>query len=94
MYVVDNQNLSSDKLIQRVKTELKQYCGIDVIKLIKHYKIPMSLPKLQNLQYNLLPSQTRLTDTIFLAGDVQLNGSLNAAMIAGEKAALGVLDNL
>lgn len=92
--VVDNQNLSSDKLIQRVKTELKQYCGIDVIKLIKHYKIPMSLPKLQNLQYNLLPSQTRLTDTIFLAGDVQLNGSLNAAMIAGEKAALGVLDNL
>ena len=92
--VVDNQNLSSEKLIQRVKTELKQYCGIDVIKLIKHYKIPMSLPKLQNLQYNLLPSQTRLTDTIFLAGDVQLNGSLNAAMIAGEKAALGVLDNL
>lgn len=92
--VVDNQNLSSDKLIQRVQTELKQYCGIDVIKLIKHYKIPMSLPKLQNLQYNLLPSQTRLTDTIFLAGDVQLNGSLNAAMIAGEKAALGVLDNL
>lgn len=92
--VVDNQNLSSEKLIQHVKTELKQYCGIDVIKLIKHYKIPMSLPKLQNLQYNLLPSQTRLTDTIFLAGDVQLNGSLNAAMIAGEKAALGVLDNL
>jgi len=92
--VVDNQNLSSDKLIQRVQSELKQYCGIDVIKLIKHYKIPMSLPKLQNLQYNLLPSQTRLTDTIFLAGDVQLNGSLNAAMIAGEKAALGVLDNL
>jgi protoporphyrinogen oxidase len=92
--VVNNQNLSSEKLIQHVKTELKQYCGIDVIKLIKHYKIPMSLPKLQNLQYNLLPSQTRLTDTIFLAGDVQLNGSLNAAMIAGEKAALGVLDNL
>ncbi|TVZ46508.1 NAD(P)/FAD-dependent oxidoreductase [Olleya sp. Hel_I_94] len=92
--VVDNQNLSSDKLIQRVQTELKQYCGIDVIKLIKHYKIPMSLPKIQNLQYNLLPSQTRLTDTIFLAGDVQLNGSLNAAMIAGEKAAHGVLDNL
>ncbi|MEL0642916.1 FAD-dependent oxidoreductase [Olleya sp. Ti.3.14] len=92
--VVDNQNLSSDILIQRVQTELKQYCGIDVIKFIKHYKIPMSLPKIQNLQYNLLPSQTRLTDTIFLAGDVQLNGSLNAAMIAGEKAALGVLDNL
>lgn len=92
--VVDNQNLSSDKLIQRVQTELKQYCGINTIKLIKHYNIPMSLPKLKELKYNALPSQTRLTDTIFLAGDLQLNGSLNAAMIAGEKAALGVLDNL
>lgn len=92
--VVDNQNLSSDKLIQRVQTELKQYCGINTSKLIKHYNIPMSLPKLKELKYNALPSQTRLTDTIFLAGDLQLNGSLNAAMIAGEKAALGVLDNL
>ena len=92
--VVDNQNLPSDKLIQRVQTELKQYCGINTSKLIKHYNIPMSLPKLKELKYNALPSQTRLTDTIFLAGDLQLNGSLNAAMIAGEKAALGVLDNL
>ena len=92
--VVDNQNLPSDKLIQRVQTELKQYCGINTSKLIKHYSIPMSLPKLKELKYNALPSQTRLTDTIFLAGDLQLNGSLNAAMIAGEKAALGVLDNL
>lgn len=92
--VVDNQNLPSDKLIQRVQTELKQYCGINTTKLIKHYNIPMSLPKLKELKYNALPSQTRLTDTIFLAGDLQLNGSLNAAMIAGEKAALGVLDNL
>lgn len=92
--VVDNRNLPSDKLIQRVQTELKQYCGINTSKLIKHYNIPMSLPKLKELKYNALPSQTRLTDTIFLAGDLQLNGSLNAAMIAGEKAALGILDNL
>ena len=92
--VVDNQNFTSEKLIKRVESELKQYCGIDTIKFIKHYNIPMSLPKLKDLKYNLLPSQIRLTDTIFLAGDVQLNGSLNAAMIAGEQAALGVLDSL
>jgi hypothetical protein len=29
---------------------------------------------------------------VFLAGDVLLNGSLNAAMIAGERAAMGVLE--
>ena len=37
----------------------------------------------------MLASETRLTSGIFLAGDTQLNGSLNAAMISGEKAALG-----
>jgi len=36
-------------------------------------------------------SETQLTSSIFLAGDVQLNGSLNAAMISGERAALGLL---
>ena len=40
------------------------------------------------------PSETRLTTNIFLAGDVQLNGSLNAAMIAGERAALGVIESI
>ena len=51
----------------------------------------MALPNLKDLQYEMLPSETRLTQTIFLAGDMQLNGSLNAAMIAGERAALEVI---
>lgn len=92
--VVDNQNLSNKAIIERVQRELRDYCNIDIIKFIKHYSIPMSLPKLDNLQYEMLPSETRLTETIFLAGDVQLNGSLNAAMIAGERAALGVLESI
>jgi hypothetical protein len=50
------------------------------------------LPKLSNLQYDISPSETKLKDGIFLAGDVLLNGSLNAAILAGEKAAMGVLD--
>jgi hypothetical protein len=40
----------------------------------------------------MLPSETRLTTSVFLAGDTQLNGSLNAAMISGERAALGVVE--
>jgi hypothetical protein len=75
-----------------VKAELKAYCGINSANFIKLYDIPMALPKLSNLQYEMSPSETRLTPGIFLAGDTQLNGSLNAAMISGERAALGVLE--
>jgi hypothetical protein len=49
---------------------------------------------LNNLQYEVAPSETQLTGGVFLAGDTQLNGSLNAAMIAGERAALGVLEKI
>lgn len=92
--IIDNQNLENNVLVERVKSELKQHCGIDCVKFIKHYKIPMSLPDLTDIQYEMLPSETRLTEGIFLAGDTQLNGSLNAAMISGEKAALGVIEAL
>ena len=54
----------------------------------------MALPNLKNIQYNLNPSETQLTNSIFIAGDTLLNGSLNAAMISGEKAALGLLKKL
>ena len=52
----------------------------------------MALPNLADLRYEMAPSETRLTSRLFLAGDTQLNGSLNAAMIAGERAALGVIE--
>lgn len=92
--VIDNQNLSNEILIERVKSELKEQCNIDSCKFIKHYIIPMALPKLNDIQYEILPSETCLAGTIFLAGDIQLNGSLNAAMISGERAALGVIETL
>lgn len=90
--IIDDQNLEIEKLVEEVKQELKKYCAIDSCNFIKHYKIPMSLPKLTNLKYEKMPVETALTDHIFLAGDTQLNGSLNAAMISGEKAALGVIE--
>lgn len=92
--IVDSQNLSNEELIKRVKRELKQHCGIDSCKFIRRYSIAKALPKLSNLQYEMLPSQTHLSSGIFLAGDMQLNGSLNAAMISGGKAALGVVEML
>lgn len=92
--VIDNQKLSDDVLIKAVKKELETYCGIHNLKFIKHYNIPMALPNLQNVRYDMLPSETRLTSKLFLAGDTQLNGSLNAAMISGERAALGIIEVL
>jgi protoporphyrinogen oxidase len=92
--VVKDHTLSDDILISTVKRELDEYCNIKNTELIKLYTIPMALPKLSNLQYEMSASETRLTTNIFLAGDVQLNGSLNAAMIAGERAALGVMESI
>ena len=92
--VIDKQGLSNKELLERVKKELKEYCGIDSCLFIKQYSIPTALPNLTNLQYEMLPSETRLTSNMFLAGDTLLNGSLNAAMISGERAALGILEVL
>ena len=92
--VIDNRNLSNELLVEQVKMELKKYCGIDNCTLIKQYTIPKALPRLTNIQYDVYPSETRLTATLFLAGDTQLNGSLNAAMQSGENAALGVVETV
>ena len=92
--IIENQNLKNQVLIDRVKEELKELCGITTRRFIKQYSIPKALPELVNLRYEMSPSETRLTSSLFLAGDIQLNGSLNAAMISGERAALGVVETI
>ena len=92
--VVDNKNLPKDVLIDQVKWELKEFCGIDSCEFIKHFNISKALPKLEDVKYKMFPSETQLTAGIFLAGDTQLNGSLNAAMLSRESAALGVIERL
>ena len=92
--VIDDQGLNGDILVEAVKAELKELCGITTMSFIKDYSIPMALPKLKDLKYEMMPSETRLTNGLFLAGDTQLNGSLNAAVISGERAALGVIDSI
>ena len=92
--VVDDKNLEKSKIIERVQRELKEYCGIDSGRFIKHYYIPQALPNLKNLQCSVKPAQTGLADNIFLAGDSQLNGSLNAAIVSGEEAAIRVMEKV
>lgn len=92
--VVKSHHLDEPALIATVTKELRRFCGIEKLRFLKRYQIPKALPSLHHLQYEMQASETRLTETIFLAGDHQLNGSLNAAMIAGEKAALGVIERI
>lgn len=92
--VVKKHGLTPEALKIQVEKELQQFCGEGIYRLIKQYEIPKALPKLTNLQYKILPSETRLTERIFLAGDVHLNGSLNAAMLSGESAAFGLIEAL
>jgi len=84
--------LETSEIIERAKLELKEYCEIDSGRFIKHYYIPQALPNLKDLQCSVKPAQTGLADNIFLAGDSQLNGSLNAAIVSGEEAAIRVME--
>jgi protoporphyrinogen oxidase len=92
--IVKDHNLTAEKLIEKVIEELHAFCGIINPKFLKHYQIKKALPKLENLQYELSSTETKLTSSIFLAGDQLLNGSLNAAMISGERSAMGVIGTL
>ena len=89
--VIDDQNLSDHKLVTAVEDELKVLCDITIIRFIKQYRITKALPKLENLKYEMKPSEMQLSKSLFVAGDTQLNASFNAAMISGEQAALAVI---
>lgn len=91
--VVKPHNLTNDELIEKVKNELENLCGIKVIKFLKHYKIPKALPDIIDLNYQIPHTETKIKDCIFLAGDILSNGSLNAAMLNGESAAKAVIEH-
>ena len=93
--VIENHSLSDEMLVSRVKAELQEYCGIMFPKFIKLYSIPKALPNLQSVRHDLNIADTSCpVSGVFLAGDSLLNGSLNAAMMSGERAALAALKYL
>jgi protoporphyrinogen oxidase len=92
--IVKKHQLNEKDLIDAVLEELDSKCGISDVTFLKRYQIKKALPKLINLQHEISSTETKLKSTIFLAGDQLLNASLNAAMIAGERAAMGVIQTL
>jgi protoporphyrinogen oxidase len=91
--VIKNHQLKDDVLVEKVMQELNDICEIEVVKLLKHYQISQALPDIMNVNYQIPHTETKLKDTIFLAGDVLSNGSLNAAMLNGESAARAVIEH-
>lgn len=92
MTIVKEHHLSQERLIEQVQKELHAHCGISDCSFLKQYKIPKALPDLDNVKYDISVAETQYSPQIFLAGDTLLNGSLNAAILAGERAALGVIN--
>lgn len=92
--VVKETNLTSKELQEQVTKELKEFCNIENIRFLKQYSIPCALPDISNTQYEMATTETKIKETVFLAGDYLLNGSLNAAMLSGERAAQGLIETL
>ncbi|WP_054851053.1 FAD-dependent oxidoreductase [Olleya sp. ITB9] len=92
--IVKAHNLDQTKLIQSVQDELKTYCNIVTKRFIKRYRINKALPDLKHVSHISNSSEFKYSDTIYLAGDTQLNGSINAAMSSGESVAKHIIQKL
>ena len=93
--IVKQHGLSEKELLACVVDELRDECGIShELEFLALYDIPQALPELNDLRYDLEVGSTRQDDRTFLTGDTMLNASLNGAMLAGERAALDLLDAL
>lgn len=90
--IVKPHQLNEQELVKKVSEELASLCSITDATFLKRYYIKRALPELFNIQYDMVPSETRLTARTFLAGDQLLNASLNAAMLSGERAANAVIE--
>lgn len=85
----------SDKEMQElIEEEVRTYTGSTNINFIHSFRIDQALPDIQNLSASAHPSESRLKENIFVAGDYLFNGSLNAAMESGRLAAIGLIKNL
>ena len=63
--IIKQHNYSKNKLIDVIKKELQEICKIENISFLKLYNLRKALPHLNNLHYELAPSETKLKDGIF-----------------------------
>jgi len=92
--VIKQHNFNEGELVKRITDELKSHFNITIIQHLKTYNIKKALPNLDTVSCSVYPSEMQLTNSIYLAGDTLLNGSLNAAMLSGELAAKAIHEKI
>jgi len=85
--IVKKHGYSIEELIALTTKELAEQFGIHDAHFLKHYPIAHALPSMANIQSTIEVSATMISEGIAIAGDHQLNASINAAMTSGELAA-------
>lgn len=83
----------NDKLAKMIAKELSALTKINAeyFEHLQTYEIEEALPQVEDMGYSLDSGNTKIHDGVFLAGDYLLNGSINAAMTAGRKAAEAIV---
>ncbi len=85
--VVKQHSLSDEEMVETVKKELDKHCNIKTGALVKLFHIEKALPDLGQLAYEPKAEDLYLAPGVYCCGDQLANGSLNAAMASGRKAA-------
>lgn len=87
------ESLKRESQIGQAEQDLLRHARLpnDSLRFLRHYEIPQALPRLAQVANAYDPTHSRVVNRTFLAGDHQLNGSLDAAMRSGRLAAEGLL---
>lgn len=86
--VLNHLEMSDEALVDRVKKELENYCGIDETEFLYLFDIPQALPVFESVKYAADTEDIRTAEeNVYRIGDFTANASLNAAMLSGAKAA-------
>jgi protoporphyrinogen oxidase len=82
-------NIDDATLAENMKLELKQWYGnqVDDWQLLKTYRIKYALPNQEKVSNEVVNSEIKINDNLFICGDHLLNGSINAAMKSGRMVA-------
>jgi len=85
--------MTRDSIIGQAEQDLLRHSRLpnDSLRFLAKYDVMQALPRLSEVTYRYDPTHARVADRIFLAGDHQLNGSLDAALRSGRLAAEGLL---
>lgn len=87
------ESITRESQIGQAEQDLLRHSRLpnDSLRMLARYDIQRALPELNPVTYRYDATHARVTDRVFLAGDHQLNGSLDAAMRSGRLAAEGLL---